>query len=68
MHALRGSQWSQELARPMPTRHELAVAHHRSKCLVEPGCYEPDETDYDYADEFLEEVWPGVLGVRGAES
>lgn len=51
-----------ELARPMPTREELAVAGHRWACLKRDELvHELDAVDYDRADEILE-IWALLNG------
>lgn len=54
-----------KLARPMPTREELAEAGHRWSCLKrDEPVHELDAIDYDRADEILE-IWALL---NGAES
>lgn len=53
-----------ELARPMPTREQVAAAVHKHFCVT-PGepTHEPDEIDYDKADEILE-IWALLNGTE----
>lgn len=62
LHGEQVADLLMELARPMPTREELAVAGHRWSCLKrDEPVHELDAVDYDRADEILE-IWALLNG------